>query len=383
MKKIILLLSLVATLLLSGCWDVSEPQRMYYVLGIGVDFKDDQYEIYMQLINFANVARSENPAPKGIQAEIGRAKGETMEEAFFKLYRSIDQKVFWGHMSYILFSEDAMKSENAISIIDSFLRHRETRYQILTYVTKEPIEEVLLITPIFNKSLTASKLSNPLYTNELETMIEPVDLRTLVINLNEPSHEISIPFVSINRNWSTTNGPSMETAFTGVGVLSKDGFKGFINGKAARGLQWMHDHKNRGDVTFQLDEEGDYLTVDLEKIGLDVKPIVQNNQVTFEVNVKFNATINGFKTKVSGNEIRKKIKQQVKKDILTTYREGLNQDIDIFRLSEKLYRKNVKAWKKYESNGKIPLTEDSISKLTIYVNKVNPGRKKFDETIKE
>lgn len=47
----------------------------------------------------------------------------------------------------------------------------------------------------------------------------------------------------------------------------------------------MHDQKNRGDVTFQLDEEGDYLTVDLDKIGLDVKPIVQNNQVTFEVTV--------------------------------------------------------------------------------------------------
>jgi len=215
-------------------------------------------------------------------------------------------------------------------------------------------------------------------------MIEPVDLRTLVINLNEPSHEISIPFVSINRNWNTTNGPSMETAFTGVGVLSKDGFKGFLNGNAARGLQWMQDKKNRGDVTFQLDDdEGDYLTVDLDKIDIDVKPIVKNNQVTFEVDVKFNATVNGFKTKVSGNEIRKKIIQQVKKEILTTYREGLKQDIDIFRLSEKLYRKNVKAWKKYESDGKIPLTEDSISKLTIFVNKVNPGRKTFDETIKE
>jgi len=168
-----------------------------------------------------------------------------------------------------------------------------------------------------------------------------------------------------------------------LAYFQKMDLKALLMGRLREGFNGCMIKKNRGDVTFQLDEEGDYLTVDLEKISLDVKPIVQNNQVTFEVNVKFNATVNGFKTKVSGNEIRKKIKQQVKKDILTTYREGLKQDIDIFRLSEKLYRKNVKAWKKYESNGKIPLTEDSISKLTIYVNKVNPGRKKFDETIKE
>lgn len=184
-------------------------------------------------------------------------------------------------------------------------------------------------------------------------MIEPVDLRTLVINLNEPSHEISIPFVSINRNWNTTNGPSMETVFTGVGVLSKDGFKGFLNGNAARGLQWMQDKKNRGDVTFQLDDdEGDYLTVDLDKIDIDVKPIVKNNQVTFEVDVKFNATVNGFKTKVSGNEIRKKIIQQVKKEILTTYREGLKQDMTFSVYLKNYIVKTLKHGKNMRAMGK-------------------------------
>lgn len=58
-------------------------------------------------------------------------------------------------------------------------------------------------------------------------------------------------------------------------------------------------------------------------------------------------------------------------------------DIDIFRLSEYLYRDNVKAWKNLESNGKIPLTKDSISKIDIHINKVNAGRKTFEETIED
>lgn len=40
-------------------------------------------------------------------------------------------------------------------------------------------------------------------------------------------------------------------------------------------------------------------------------------------------------------------------------------------------------WKRLEKNGKIPLTEDSISKINIHINKINPGRKTFAETIKE
>ncbi|QDQ02951.1 Ger(x)C family spore germination protein [Lysinibacillus fusiformis] len=383
-KKIILIISLAATLFLSGCWDVSEPQRMYYILGVGIDFKDDQYEIFMQIIDFSNVAKSEKPNQNSTQAEIGRSKGKTMEEAFFKLYRSIDQKVFWGHMTYLILSEEAMKSEHAVPIIDSFLRHRETRYQIWAYSTQDSIEEILLITPIINKSLTASKLSNPLNTGAQESFVEPINLRKLIVGLNEPSHEISIPLVTINKKWQTTDQPSEETALTGVGVLSKDGFKGFIKDDAARGMQWMLGEKSQGEVTFKLkNKEHDYLTVDLEKLGLDVKPIVKNNDVKFEIALTFNATVNGFKGEVTSDEIREGIVKQIKKDIKTTYGEALKMDSDIFRLSEYLYRNNVKIWKKLEVDGKIPLTEDSISKLDVLVNKVSPGRKTFAETIEE
>jgi spore germination protein KC len=381
-KKIILLSSLATSLLLSGCWDVNEPQRMYYVDGLGIDYKDGQYVIYLQLINFTNIANSENPTPQAVQAEVGQTRGKTLEEALFKLFRSIDQKVFWGHMTYIIFSEDAMKNKNAIPIIDSVLRYRETRYQIWTYCTQDPIKDILLIVPILNKSLTSSKLSNPLNTEDQETFIEPVNFRKLVIGLNEPSHEIGIPYVTINKNWETTDQKGQDTTFTGIGVLSKDGLKGFIKNDDARGTQWMHNQTHRGEVTFKLgDDETDYVTATLQKIKVDIKPNVKNNQVTFEVAVKLNATLNGFQSKVSENEISKKIQKEVKKEIRTTYEEALAQDIDIYRLSEHLYRKDVKAWKKLENDGKIPLTLSSISKLEIDVNQVNSGRKTFTGTI--
>ncbi|MDD1502466.1 Ger(x)C family spore germination protein [Lysinibacillus sp. CNPSo 3705] len=385
MKKIFLLIvSLTAILLLAGCWDVKEPQRMYYIDGIGIDYKDGQYEIYMQIINFANVAKSEGPTPQAAPSEIGFAKGKTMEEAFFKLYRSIDQKVFWGHMTFILFSEDALKDANSIPVIDSFLRHRETRYQILTYVTKDSIKDILLITPILNKSLTASKLSNPMHTKELQTYVEPVDLRKLIISLNEPGHEVNLPLVTINKNWETTNKPTEETALSGFGVVSKDGFKGYINDGNARGIQWMFHKKTRGDVTIKLNnKEKEFLTVDLEKLSTKIKPIVKNNEVTFEAEIKLNAIINGFEGKVNTDQIREGIIKEVKKDIKKSYEAGIEIDVDVFRLSEHLYRKNVKAWKKVQKDGKIPLTADSLSKVNVIVNKVNPGRKTFAETINE
>ena len=58
-----LTLLVMTTLLLSGCWDVTEPQRMYYINAIGIDFKDSQYEVYMQILNLDAVAKSEQPNP--------------------------------------------------------------------------------------------------------------------------------------------------------------------------------------------------------------------------------------------------------------------------------------------------------------------------------
>ncbi|EON72148.1 spore germination protein [Lysinibacillus sphaericus OT4b.31] len=53
----------------------------------------------------------------------------------------------------------------------------------------------------------------------------------------------------------------------------------------------------------------------------------------------------------------------------------------IFIAYQNFYRKNVSVWKKSETNSKITLTEDSISKINVHVHKINPGRKTFDETL--
>lgn len=168
------ILTITTALLLSGCWDVSEPQRMYYVQGVGVDYKDKQYEVYLELINLATVAKSDRSNPQETPAEIGKAN------------RSIDQEVFWGHMNYLILSERVMQNEHAIPVIDTFIRFRETRYQIWVYCTEDPIEDILLTPPVLDKSLTASKLSDPENTSKQLSFIEPLNLRKAVIGLNEP-----------------------------------------------------------------------------------------------------------------------------------------------------------------------------------------------------
>ncbi len=53
-------------------------------------------------------------------------------------------------------------------------------------------------------------------------------------------------------------------------------------------------------------KKSDYLTVDIKKLDVKVKPIVKGNDVKFEVNLKFDTILNGFKGKLAPNQVRKK-----------------------------------------------------------------------------
>lgn len=382
-KKIVILL-FVFTTLLSGCWDVTEPQRMYYVHALGIDFKDDHYETYMQIVDFTNIAKSEQPTnPDAPQAEIGHAKGKTIEESLFDLYHSIDQKAFWGHITYIVLSEEVMKSNKVNQVIDFLTRFRETRYQIWVYGTKEPLNNLLVVTPINNKALTLSKLGDPLNSFRQESFVRPINLRELVIGLNEPSHEVYLPLVSIDKGWVSSKGESESIELKGIALLSKEGFKGVITQDKANGIKWMTNKTIRGEVTGQMGENNTFVTVTLEHIKVEIKPVVKNDNVQFDIDIKMEANVLGITEKITTTEIRQEVKKQVKKEVRETYKEGLALNTDIFRLSEQLYRKDVKNWKKLEKNGKIELTEDSIRNINVTVVKVNPGRESFIETIEK
>ncbi|PIC84145.1 Ger(x)C family spore germination protein [Sporosarcina sp. P1] len=379
--RILTLVLAILSAVLSGCVDSNEPERMLYINGVGVDFKDGKYEVYVQLVSFANTANSEQPIDIGaVQAEVGHATGNTMDEALFELYHSVDQKLFWGHLSYIVASEDVMVKGKLSPVIDSFIRYKETRYQIWLYTTKDPVQDVLLLRPVLNKSITLSKLGDPKNSYEQESFIQPLNIRQLLIGLDEPGHEAMIPLISVEENWKSMQEPIKAPVLSGVGVITPTSFKGFISGDKARGIQWMSNNTKRGQVTFKLDG-GNYFTMIIDKVKVKIKPITGKGEVKFDINVDLSATVSEMGKDITTDRIRKEIEKVVESEIKETYEDALTIDVDIYHLSEKLYRKNVKEWKKHHKEGKLELTEDSIRNLKVRVTKLSSDRKSYKETI--
>lgn len=381
-KKIALFTILFMVLLLSGCTDNSEPERMLYIHGLGVDYEDNKYTIYVQVINLGGVAKSEQPQAESEHSEVGRASGKTVDEAIFNLYHSLDQKLFWGHLSFVVFSEEALKNGRMNSVIDLLSRYRETRYHIWLYSTEDSVKDVLLTVPIIKTSIVLATLGDPKNSFKQESFIEPINMRLAIIGLNEPSHEVVLPTISVVKNWETTTGKDKIGKLTGGGVVSPDDFKGFITGENARGLRWMSNKTKRTEISLGAIGNEDSVTIKTGKIKVHVDPVVKGDSVRFDIHIKMAIEIGSIQRKISVDQVRREYEEKVKREIKETYEEALKKDIDIYRLSEYLYRKDVKAWKRIEKNGKVPLSENSIGKLDIKIKEIKSGRKSFTGTLK-
>lgn len=382
MKKWKLGFLFLSLVFIGGCWDQTEPERMLYIHAIGVDFKDNKFEIYSQIIDFANAAKSDQPVSQAVQSEVGFAKGDTLEEAFFELYHSTDQRLFWGHLSYLVLSEELLKNGMADPVIDSFIRYRETRYQIWLYCTKDPVQDVLLTTPIINTAITLSNLANPTNTFKQSSFIHPVDIRTFIINVNEPSHEAAIPFVKVTENWETVEGKNTSPSINGVGIVTSEGLKGYLLDEEVKGLQWVQKDTVRGEVSVKKStDDNDFISFVLDKLKTKITPIIDGDKVKFQIEIHARGELSSIQGKSSYSKIEKIIKEEIEKQVRETYIHALRKDIDIYRFSEQVYRKKNTFWKKHHKDGKIDLDENSIEKITVEFENIKAGRKSGKETI--
>lgn len=382
MKKYMIYFLLLANLfLLTGCWDSEENARMLYLHGVGLDYKDGQFYFYMQLVSFANVARSEQINQDVMQSEVGLSTGRTVDEAIAKMIRSVDEKIFFGHLTFLVFGEELLKQEEKLNeVLNSFSRYINTRYQTWIYATNEPLEQFFLETPLLKKAITLTKLANPLNSYEQDSFIEPMNVRKLIIHLNEPNHLVKIPYVRVKHNWNTVSGPDTTFHIEGVALVTPKEFKGYLIKDDANGLQFMTNESITGYVTTKIGDAD--FTFTIKNMKRKITPIVKGTDVKFQIDISADALVSSYNINVSEDAIAKAVEKGIEKAVTETYKKGLEKNCDVYRLSESLYRKNVKVWKKLENQGVIPLTEDSID-VQVTVQKVKSGRTIYKNTLKK
>jgi len=380
-RKFFLFVIFVSAFSLTGCWDSNEPEQMVYIHGLGIDYKDDKYVVYLQIVNPSLLAKSE-VAGGGTESKVvvGRGLGKTLNKAIFQVYRSSQRRIFWGHLSYLVFSEEAVKKGALKATIDLTDRYRETRYSTLMYVTREPLNQLLTAVPPLEMSTVLSKLSDPEPTYKQSSLIKPIDLRELLISLNEPPHEATIPYVRLNKNsWESDKDVIKAIQIAGGAFVTTDTLKVIFPNKKIRGLKWLNEDLSREEIS--INKELSKTSLLVEEIKIKKIPIIHKETIRFHLSIDITTVLSELVAQENLKSIEKRTEEILKKQIRETYLEGVKKDVDMYRLSETTYRKEPKAWKFFEKNGKIPLSKDSLQKITVNVKLVQGAKQRKYPTL--
>lgn len=359
-KKLLIVLGSV--FLLTGCWDTRQVEDVWYINTLGIDFQDDTYVIYPQLINFATFAKQEGAATRAPQPIfIGKGSGEILDHSAFDFYKTTQERVSWEHIKTIVLSENVLKNGD-IKQIDEFLaRFFQFRNTMWVFGTKEALPDVLTTGTILNISPLYTILDIPKEMTKNYSLFSPLKFFKFRADLYEPGMTTQIPFLSITKKkWKADKKDFPLLKYSGSAFVASKRYKGYLSEKDLSGFKWTEKKLHRAPLSLKKDGEPVAELV-LKKPKVKTQTYIKNNEPNFRMKVSLQGDIFQMVKFLPVKTLEALAEENLKKEIERTYKNGLKKGIDVFQLSQIMYRNNVKEWKKYQKNGIITLSPSSFT----------------------
>jgi spore germination protein KC len=290
MKKIFILF----ILLLSGCSDYKELNNLAIVNTIGIDKKDNNYKLCIEVLN----TDKENGKNK-----IYYSTGKTINEAINKVNNKSTKIIYGGHLDKIIVSKDIL-NDKKIDLVDSFFRLTEVKDEFDFFVTKDndACDIVKSLSKLPNNS--SSRLqknskenrSTSSYTNidvfisnYLKTGIDPV-----ISVLNIKDNEVYIDNIAITKN----------------GKVIK-----YLDTKESIGYNLIRNEIDK--ISIPISYKDKYSTIKINKSTTKNKVIKKNNKYIIEININIEAYLTeyNFDLDLTKNNTITKLEEISKKEI--------------------------------------------------------------------
>jgi Ger(x)C family germination protein len=376
MKRIVAMcITVFLVIPLAGCWDAKEIQDINYISAIGVDYREGQYTVYLQILDFSHVAKGESMKPsEEASVWVGKGTGLTVNEAVNQLYETSQQRVFWGHVTAIVFSESVLK-EGLLGIMDLTNRYREIRYTKWVYGTKEDIESVFSTTPFFKLSPLSSILHSPKDIYKQQSFIEPIQFHLFAARYNEPGSTVVLPCLSVDRRAWKESGEEHAMLKTDSAFLLRGKRVEWIDEGSLRGIRWMNAESVRNSLTLRSDGKPLASVIAYSpKIDIDFEQ--SSGQFAFTATVHIDIILNSILETMSEEEIERKTSEEIEREILETFRAGIERQSDVFSLGNVVYKKKPSVYHQYWDSETLPIRSSSLKKIDVKVNLKNSGKYK-------
>ncbi|WP_164821724.1 Ger(x)C family spore germination protein [Paenibacillus koleovorans] len=341
--------------MLPGCWDLKEIVNRNYIASIGFDFVDNEYKVYVQLLDFSSIAKQASGKPVApAQTWIGMAEGKTVIHALNNLYRSSQQQTDWDHVNSILLTERAME-QGIDQLLDGLFRFRSVRYTCWVFSTKMDIPELLGVNSFFNQSAIRTLLHSPHDLYAQRSYIRPIRYVDLVKSAKEPGQTARIPSLHMSEDtWLMNDKPDPKMSIDGLYAVRIGEKPVWFSEKQAAGVRWFEQKFDESPMIL-MKGTTTIGTVKLVRHTSRIQVDVENEEPVFHFLMRIRANLVELKEQLSEEELSKLTESLITKEIEATMTRAVERNTDLFQLEHQLFRQNNKLWKRLTDNGTKPL----------------------------
>ncbi|MFC4776174.1 Ger(x)C family spore germination protein [Paenibacillus sp. GCM10023252] len=355
------LMLFVCFMLLAGCWDKKDLRDNLFVSGIGVDYKEGQYTFYVQVLNFASIAKTEVRSPDASVAWVGQASDSNPYMAMKKLNEySSQQNLYYGHVNCIVLGAEVLK-KNISKLFEALYRSSDIRYQTWLFATDQSIEELFASRSVLDLSPELTLLHNARPEGPLDYALVPMNkVRLFLKNYEEAGNTVMLPSLSINSDtWISKGKGAKVIVAKGVYTFYNRQLRGSFPKDSLRGTRW-----SEGGHAFPLHvrwSNGEAVMI-VTRVRKHITPVVRGSELVYQMKVSATMRIDMLSGKLSTAKLTEQVKEEVTEDIISTYERGAAAKVDLLGLEETLHKHHYSLWKKHslEKTGKVGRLEPQV-----------------------
>jgi spore germination protein KC len=352
MRKIAVILFLIPSFLLTGCWNAREINELGFVLSIGLDKTDDGFKVTAQMASPDTFSKT--PSGSGSQKTnkpfwIITSTGKTIFEAIRNMASISSRRIFWAHIKVIIISEELARS-NTLEIFDFFTRNPELRLRTLIAVTPDEAGKIIEVIPEMEKD-PALYLEKIIENRSLNGKSYSVMLKDFLEDYLDPNvGPVTSRFV-LDKSKSQ---PVVKSS--GAYVFDGNKVSASLSEEETRGLLWLKNKMKDSIMVVYCPEDNMPVTLEIKGSKSSYKSYLDNGIPHFTMKVKVNANITeqscltDFNDQQELSKLSKALETAIYKDIQSTVTTAKELNIDYPGLCHILHRQHKDDWHQVSSN---------------------------------
>lgn len=370
-----LLLLIVISLSLTGCWSSHEINELAIINVMGVDRNNaGDFEVSILTLRPDTLYARGGTAGGGgggianSPFLVTTTTGKSLYDAMQKFSSVLAKRMYWAHMQVVVFGEDVAR-EGIEPVMDMLKRHDEFRPNVRVLFTKGNAKDILMLQPKLENTL-GSEIYKIIEYGRFNSTPIVSDVAEFMNDLSSDTKDVSTGEISIASN----EGIKVESltqeqkqmmkqrkkdqqdppglSIRGLAVFKEGRLIGWLNHEEARGVSWLRGReqdgvvvlacpgKNKGTISIEITESESQLTPRIVEGIPDMKVHISVNGTVREITCP-DVHLESDQIERINRQLEQSIKQEIT-PVLNKVQK--NWQSDIFGFGEAIYHTYPKNW---------------------------------------